>query len=64
MKRLYKSKNNKVLSGVIGGLGEYFATDPVILRVAWVVLVALTGFMPGVVAYALAVVVMPEKLEE
>jgi len=64
MKRLYKSKDNKVLSGVIGGIGQYFDVDPVILRVAWVVLVALSGFMPGVAAYFLAILVMPEKLEE
>ena len=49
---------------MIGGLGQYFDVDPVILRVAWIVLVALTGFMPGVAAYLLAILVMPEKLEE
>jgi predicted transcriptional regulator len=32
MKKLYKSKNDKVLSGLIGGLGEYFDVDPVLIR--------------------------------
>jgi phage shock protein C len=38
MKKLYKSKENKVFCGVIGGLGEYFDVDLVVLRLVWVLM--------------------------
>lgn len=38
MKHLYKSDTNKVLAGVLGGLGEYFDIDPVVLRLGFVFL--------------------------
>ena len=61
MKKLYKSKENKVWCGVIGGLGEYFNVDPVILRVIWILIVVFTGFFPGLVAYLFAALVVPKK---
>ena len=47
MKKLHKSKENKVWLGVIGGIGEYFNFDPVVLRVIWIIVVVFTGFFPG-----------------
>lgn len=35
MKKLYRSKENRVLAGIFGGLGEYLEVDPVILRLFW-----------------------------
>lgn len=61
MKRLYKSEKNRVFGGVIGGVGEYFNIDPVILRVIWVIMVAFTGFVPGIIAYLVANFVIPER---
>lgn len=61
MKRLYKSDKNKVLAGVIGGLGEYFDMDPVILRVLWLLIVVFTGFFPGLIVYILAAIIVPKK---
>jgi len=60
-KRLFKSDDNKVFAGVFGGLGEYFNVDPVILRVVWVVLVIFTAFVPGILAYILAVIIIPRR---
>ena len=60
-KRLHKSKDNKVLSGVLGGLGEYFEIEPTILRLGWLVIVVLTGFFPGVIAYVIATLIVPQK---
>ena len=34
-KRLYKSKTNRVICGVCGGIGEYFGIDPTIVRHSW-----------------------------
>lgn len=61
MKRLYKSKENKIFTGVIGGIGEYFNFDPAFLRLAWVLVVVFTGFVPGIIAYLIAVFVVPQK---
>lgn len=60
-KRLYKSKDNKVISGVMGGLGEYFDIDPVVFRVAYTAFSFFTGVIPGVLAYILMAVVMPSR---
>ena len=61
MKRLYRSKDNRVFAGIIGGLGEYFDVDPVLLRLGYILLVAFTVFIPGLVAYIVAIFVVPEK---
>jgi len=63
MKRLYKSKENKVFSGVLGGIGEYFNIDPVLLRLVWIVVVIFTGFFPGLIAYIIASLIVPFKLK-
>lgn len=60
-KRLYKSKDNRVISGVLGGVGEYFNVDPVILRVVYIVISAFAWFVPGIVAYILMAIVIPTR---
>ncbi|HAJ70026.1 MAG: PspC domain-containing protein [Alkalibacterium sp.] len=59
MKKLTKSKNNEVIFGVIGGLGEYFNIDPVLLRVVVVVLTFI-GVGSTVPIYLLLALVMPD----
>ena len=61
MRKLYKSEENKVFAGVIGGLGEYLDIDPVALRVLWVLITIFTGVLPGVVVYLLAVIIIPKR---
>ena len=58
-KKLYKSRENRVLCGVCGGIGEYFNIDPVIVRIILVVLCCV-GFS-GIIAYILAAIIMPER---
>lgn len=60
-KRLYKSKENKVLAGVLGGLGEYFDIDPVIFRLGYLLVVILTAVVPGIVVYIIAALIIPEQ---
>lgn len=60
-KKLTKSSSDKMISGVIGGISEYIGIDSTILRLAWIAMVAFTGFVPGVLAYGLAALVMPER---
>ena len=47
-KRLYRSRENAMLAGVCGGIGEFFDIDPTIVRLAWVIL----GFCGGVGIWA------------
>lgn len=61
MKKLYRSRTNKVFAGVIGGLGEYFDIDPVLLRILSLLIVLATGFFPGAIAYTLAIFIVPKK---
>ena len=67
-KRLYRDPDNTMISGVCGGLGAYFHTDPVWFRLAFVIL-ALAGVGTGIVIYIVLWVVIPlasttaEKLE-
>ncbi|OIO00190.1 MAG: hypothetical protein COX65_09860 [Elusimicrobia bacterium CG_4_10_14_0_2_um_filter_56_8] len=64
MKYLYRSDTNKVLAGVLGGLGEYFNIDPVVLRLAFVFLLLATAVIPGVIAYIAAVFIVPRHSDE
>lgn len=62
-KKLYKSRDNKVIFGVFGGLGEFFEMDPVLFRVGFIVLAMFMAFVPGVIAYIFMALIMPEKPE-
>ena len=50
-----------MLGGVCGGLAEYFDTDPTIIRLVWVLLTILTGFVAGIIGYFIAWIIVPEK---
>lgn len=56
-KRLKRSRTEKMIGGVCGGLGEYFGVDPTIIRVLWVAVTLLGG--AGVIAYLILWIVMP-----
>ena len=58
MKRLYRSRKNRVICGVCGGIGDYLNVDPTVIRL----LALLLGFTgTGSVAYIVAAVIMPEE---
>lgn len=61
MKRLYRVNHDRKIAGVCGGLAEYFEVDPVIIRVAAVLLFLTQGI--GFVAYIVMWVVLPSKEE-
>ncbi|MFH1509887.1 MAG: PspC domain-containing protein [Candidatus Nealsonbacteria bacterium] len=62
MKRLYRSRKNKILAGVLGRLGEYINLDPTVLRISWVVITIFTGFFPGFLIYFLVVLIISEEI--
>jgi phage shock protein PspC (stress-responsive transcriptional regulator) len=59
-KRLYRSKDNKVVAGICGGIGEYFNADPVIVRVLAVALAFITGGA-ALGAYIILIFIIPER---
>ena len=60
MKKLVRSKNNRMICGVCGGIGDYLNVDPTVIRLVAVVL-GLSG--SGLLAYIVAAVIMPEENE-
>ena len=58
-KRLFRSRKDRILGGVCGGMGNYFNLDPVLVRVIWVVLLFAAGV--GFLAYILAWIIIPEE---
>ena len=42
-RRLYRSRTDTILGGVAAGLATYLNTDPALVRIAWAILVPLTG---------------------
>lgn len=61
-KRLYRSRTDRVLGGVCGGLGRYLDVDPTLVRLAWLVMVLLAG--SGVVLYVAAWILIPREPRE
>ena len=57
--KLFRSKSNRVIGGVCGGIAEYFNIDPLIVRIAWV-FVALFGGA-GIIAYIISLIIIPEN---
>ena len=59
-KRLYRSRKEKVLAGVGGGIAEYFKLDPTVVRIL-MVLVAFSASEIFVIAYIIGAIVIPER---
>ncbi len=57
-KKLYKSRTDRKLCGVCGGIAEYLNMDPSIVRLLWI-LFALCG-SAGIFAYIIAAIVIPD----
>ncbi|NCC00273.1 MAG: PspC domain-containing protein [Clostridia bacterium] len=59
MKKLFRSRTNKVICGVCGGIGEYVGVDPTVIRLL-ALLLGCTG--TGLVAYIVAAIIIPEEI--
>lgn len=57
-KRLYRSRNERIIAGVCGGLAEYFGTDPLVMRLAALVLLFFGG---GLILYIIGWIAIPER---
>jgi phage shock protein PspC (stress-responsive transcriptional regulator) len=57
VKRLYRSRDERIIWGICGGMAKYFNTDPVLVRVLWVLSIFLFGW--GILAYLILRFVVP-----
>ena len=57
-KRLYRSRENRMICGVCGGIADYFNVDPTLIRLG-LVLLACTG--SGILAYFIAAIIIPDQ---
>jgi phage shock protein C len=64
MKKIHKSEESRIISGVFGGLGEHYDIDPNLLRLLGILVCILSGIVPFVIAYIVACVIIPEKKEK
>jgi phage shock protein PspC (stress-responsive transcriptional regulator) len=62
IKRMRRSKHERMISGVCGGIAEYFFIDPVIVRGVFVLLSLMNGI--GIILYIALAIIMPEEGEE
>ena len=58
---LRRSRQNRMIAGVCGGLAEWLGWDPTVVRVLYVVVSALSAAFPGIIAYIVLAMVMPES---
>ncbi len=60
-KRLYRSRTDKQIAGICGGVADYLGVDPTIVRIVWLLLTLAGG--PGLILYIVMAFVVPEEPE-
>lgn len=63
-KKLYRSKEDKKLTGLCGGIGEYFGIDSTVIRVLVILASLATAIFPAVIVYFVISVIVPENDEK
>ena len=61
MKKLYRSRNDKILAGVLGGAAKRYDIDPSILRLGFVFVGFVTGCLPAIITYLAGAVMIPKS---
>lgn len=61
-RRLYRSKKNRMIAGVCGGIAEYLNIDPAIVRLIMALLVLANGL--GIILYILALIIIPQNPDD
>ena len=61
---LYRSRNNKIIAGVCGGLADWLGWNPTLVRVAYVLVSILSAAFPGILVYIILWFVMPKAPRE
>lgn len=59
VKRVYRSKHDRMISGVCGGLADYFSIDVILVRILWIIITMFGG--AGLLLYIAGIVIIPEN---
>ena len=59
VRKLYRSRSERMIAGVCGGLGEFFGIDATLLRVLFVLLAVFGG--SGIIIYLVTLIIVPEE---
>jgi phage shock protein C len=59
-KKLYRSRDDRMVSGLCAGIGKYFGIDPTVVRVIVTVASILSGGLP-IIIYLVLIMVVPEE---
>ena len=57
---LRRSRSNRMIAGVVGGLAKYFSIDPTLARVLYVVGSIISVAFPGILVYVLLWAIVPQ----
>ncbi len=60
-KRLYRSEDNRMVAGVLGGVAKYFDVDPTLVRLIFVVASVVSVAFPGIIVYGLSWMIIPSE---
>lgn len=60
-RRFYRSRKDRMISGVIGGLAAYLGLDSTLIRILYALITVVGGFGPGVIIYIIATIIVPEE---
>lgn len=60
-RKLYRSRTDRMFSGVCGGLAVYAGMDPSLMRLLVAITIVVTGILPGLIAYIVAALIIPEE---
>ncbi len=63
MKQLFRSKTNRMIAGICGGIGEMVNIDPNIIRLLAIFVSIITAVLPAIITYIIAIFIIPEKVE-
>jgi phage shock protein PspC (stress-responsive transcriptional regulator) len=56
-----RSRDDRLIAGVCGGLAEWLGWDPTLVRVLFVLVSVLSAAFPGILVYVLLWILMPER---
>ena len=59
-KPLRRSRTNRMIAGVVGGLADYWSIDATVARVIFVIVSIISAAFPGILVYALLWLIIPE----
>lgn len=60
-KKLYRSRTDKMIAGVCGGMADYFNLDPSLVRIIYVLVSIFSVAFPGILVYIILWIIIPES---